>query len=306
MRTWKPARSASILIVLLWSALCPGADQPPADSPTSESSLFTFVQFSDVHVGNKANLPIHKRLAAAVKLANRLEPDFVIDTGDMTTHPVYEASAANLAEYDQYKKYVAPLTMPLYNVPGNHDIGYFEPGGHTWGGGKPWGNYEELVAAYKRAFGPLDQSFTHKGFRFVLFDDNPPISRQPGRLTTKQLAWIEGELTKGETAFLFCHVQVLRDGTGPPWGKSAQRLVELCKRHAVAAVAYGHQHQLHSKTLDGTQYIMCPDLKVPGHQGVCQYRVFADRFELWLFDVFSQKGAQVGSYRYPRAAVLAK
>ena len=74
----------------------------------------------------------------------------------------------------------------------------------------------------------------------------------------------------------------------------------------MAAVAYGHQHQLHSKTLHGTQYIMCPDLKNPGHQSVCQYRVFADHFELWLFDVFSQGGEQVGSYRYPRAAVLAR
>jgi len=303
MKRRRRRSTASIAVLLVSSVLCLGADRPLPASHRSEPPLFTFMQFSDVHVGNPANRPVHRRLEAAVKLANSLAPAFVIDTGDMTTHPVYEASAANLAEYGEYKRYVKPLTMPRYNVPGNHDIGYFDPGGRTRRGGKPWGNYKALVAAYRRELGPIDQSFCHLGFRFVLVNNNPPGSRKAGHLSAKQLKWIEGELRQGDTEFIFCHVQVLRDGTGPPWGESAERLVAMCKKYGVAAVAYGHRHQRHVKTLDGTQYVMCPDLKMPGHQAVYQYRVFPDRFELWLYDVFSQKGEQVSSHAYPRAAI---
>jgi predicted phosphodiesterase len=260
------------------------------------------MQFSDVHVGNPVNRPVHRRLEAAVALANSLRPVFVIDTGDMTTHPVYDANAANLAEYGEYKRYTKPLTMPLYNVPGNHDIGYFDPGGRKRKDGKPWGDYTALVAAYKKELGPLDRSFCYRGIRFILINNNPPASRQPGHLSTKQLTWIESELKRGDTEFIFCHVQVLRDGTGPPWGESAERLAALCKMYHVAAVAYGHQHQQHVKTRHGTHYIMCPDLKMPDHQAVLQYRVFRDHFELWIYDVFSQRGRPVGSYRYPCAA----
>lgn len=284
------------MAMLLWSS---------AMAASAEEPLFTFVQISDAHVGNPENVPEHKRLVAAVRLANRLEPDFVIDSGDMTTHPVYEASVENLAEYDQYKKYVAPLKMPLYTVPGNHDIGYWNTQGRTRKG-KPWGDYEKLVEAYKQKMGPLDQSFTHQGFRFILFNFNPPMSREPGHLTEKQFTWIENELKRGDTAFLFCHVQLLQNGEGPLWGESATRLGDLIRKHNVAAVAYGHQHQLHNKTLHGTQYIMCPDLKVAGHQSICQYRVYSDHFDLWLYDVFSHEGKKLGSYPYRRQAVVPK
>ena len=292
-----PIALTGLLAILVWSSgALSSADEP----------LFTFVQISDAHVGNPANLPEHKRLIAAVRLANLLEPDFVIDTGDLTSSPVYEASPENLAEYDQYKEYVAPLKMPLYTVPGNHDIGYWRTEGRTRKGGKPWGDYDELVEAYKEKMGPLDQSFTHKGIHFILFNFNPPMSREPGHLTEEQFAWIEAELEQSETAFLFCHVQLLKNGEGPVWGDSARRLVALIREHNVAAVAYGHQHQLHNVTLHGTQYIMCPDLKVPDHQSICQYRVYSDHFDLWLYDVFSHEGTQLGSYPYPRAAVAAE
>ena len=58
--------------------------------------LFRFVQITDVHVGQQDNLPEHERLKAAVALINSLGPAFVIDTGDVATRPVHEATEANL------------------------------------------------------------------------------------------------------------------------------------------------------------------------------------------------------------------
>ncbi|MBN2292763.1 MAG: metallophosphoesterase [Pirellulales bacterium] len=275
-RTWMAG-----FVLLLACTACTAEEKP----------LFTFMQFSDVHVGHGSNRPAHKRLLAAIKLANKLKPSFVIDSGDMTTHPVYKAIPEYLAELDEYRKYVAKLAMPIYPLPGNHDIGYFD-----YTGSKYSQDHEALVAAYKKKIGPLNQSFTHQGFRFILFNNNPPLSGQPGHISDETFGWIESELKKGEKAFLFCHVQILKDGTGPPWGDSAERLVALCEKYGVMAVAYGHQHAFHIKTRERTRYIMCPDLKNPGHREVLQYRIFRDRFELWLYDVFSQKVKRAGRY----------
>ena len=294
MRISRIAYLASIVVVAVLSACYPAAGEPPSQSSPPESPLFTFMQFSDVHVGQEANRPIHKRLVAAVKLANALKPSFVINTGDMTTHPVYEASEVYLGEFDEYKRYIAPLTMPMYDVPGNHDIGYSDAAE----GSRYEQDYDALVAAYEEKIGPLKQSFTYRGLRFILFNNNPRATRQPGHISQEQFDWLEGELERNEIALLFCHVQILEDGAGSPWGESAKRLAALCQRYRVAAVAYGHQHQSHLKTLHGTHYIMCPDLKMPDHQAVYQYRVFARRFELWVYDVFSQKGTQMASQSF--------
>jgi len=265
--------------------------------------LFTFVQFSDVHVGSKHNQPLHRRLQAAVALTKALKPAFVIDTGDVTTHPVYRACEEYLAELDDYRRYADSLACPLYVVPGNHDIGYADPGNDTWGDGHPWGDHTRLVEAFEFMIGPLDQSFCHKGMRFVLVNNNPVASGEPGALSLEQLAWIEQELARGETAFVFCHVELLERGTGPLWGASAKTLAGLCKDYGVPAVAYGHRHQLRVTPVEGTHYIMCPDLYVPGHEHILQYRVFARRFELWRYHVFSGLGEQLASCAFPQRSL---
>ena len=265
-----------------------------------EIPLFTFVQFTDVHVGNPVNTPVHIRLEAAVNLANAIEPAFVIDTGDLTNDPVYEANASNLSEYTEYKKVVSLLEAPLYTIPGNHDIGYPEPKNTTRGDGNPWGEYGELVKAYQKEMGPLDQSFDYKGFRFILANNNPVCTGEPGYLSTKQLGWIEKLLRSGKTTFIFCHVQVLENGTTLPWGDAATSLVALCEKYSVAAVMYGHKHEMHLTDFGGIPYIMCPDLKVPGHQGVFQYSVFRNHFEVWHYDVFEGTGTLAGNFRYPK------
>ena len=265
----------------------------------AEQPILTLIQFSDAHVGNPANLPRHDRLAAAVELANARKPAFVIDTGDVASHPVYGAQAEYLAEFDGYLEHVARLAPPLYVVPGNHDIGYPEPAAPR-ADGTPWGDYRELVEAYRLRFAVLDQSFVHSGFRFVLVNNNPRTSKGPGHISAEQFDWIERELACGQTTFVFCHVEVLHEGVGEPWGPSSERLSALCRRHGVPAVAYGHRHEMHLTPLDGTLYVMCPDLKVPGHQAILEYRLFAGHFDLWSFDVLSGQGERLGRFDFAR------
>jgi 3',5'-cyclic AMP phosphodiesterase CpdA len=300
MRLRNTTWALGLVTLFLSGSWAVGNDREPVGTPSStESPRFTFLQISDVHVGHALNRPVHKRLAAAIELANALKSSFVIDTGDMTTHPVYEANEENLAEFAEYKSYAASLIMPLYNVPGNHDIGYLDGGNDVRRDGKRWADGKRLRAWYCRNMGPLDQAFVVGGVSFLLINNNPLKSKSPGYISDDQFQWIEEKLKTSERAFIFCHVQLLENGRGTPWGVSAQGLVGLCRQYRVAAVAYGHYHQAHVKAVDGTQYIMCPDLKQPDHQAIYQYRIFSEHFELWKYDVFSKKGARVGAYSMP-------
>ena len=271
------------------------SSEPPDDPP-----MLMFLQLSDVHVGAEDNRPHHRRLAAAVALANALRPAFVIDTGDVATHPVYAARPEHLAELAEYGRYVSALDMPLHVVPGNHDIGYFEPGDNTtWGDGQLWADSDELEPVFEQEIGPLDQAFESHGFRFVLVNNNPAVTKGPGALSPSQLQFLAGELMKGQTTFVFCHVELLEQGTGPLWGEAANSVAALCREHGVPAVSYGHRHRLHLVKRDRTLYIMCPDLKVPGHDEVLQYRLWLDHFDLWRLNVFSGEGDHLGTYPFP-------
>lgn len=302
--------AAAVYCGLLFFPVSAGDVASPAKQNTVNRNdspcLMTFMQLSDVHVGAEENKPVHKRLQAAVELANSLGIDLVIDTGDICHDPVYAPTEKNFREFSEYKHYLADLNMPYYVVPGNHDIGYFDndldPRKRNFGDG------DLLAARFRKDIGPLDQSFVFRNFRFLLINNNPSYGNQPGYLSDRQLGWIRHELQRAQkqnqTALLFMHIPVLNPKTGKPWGKSSQKLATLVKKYHVVLVAYGHNHIARQCVLDGTCYATCPDLKTKGHTKVYLYRFYADRFDLWEYDVLTQQGKLL--LTYPLAVVDAK
>lgn len=271
---------------------------------TAKPYKFKFMQISDVHVGAPTNQPVHKRLQAAVELANSLSVDLVIDTGDIATHPVYAATDEYLKEFQIYKKHMSALKMPYYVVPGNHDIGYFnndlDPRNVTFADG------DLLAKRFLKEVGPLNQSFVFRGCRFLLINNNPSYGHRPGYVSARQLAWIRHELNRSrqqkQKTFLFMHIPVLHKGKGKPWGGSSQKLVELVKQYQVPLVAYGHEHRFIPTLHEGVLYMMCPDLKVKEHNDVLVYEVYETHFDVWRYNVLTSKKTRVGTYPFPKAA----
>jgi len=84
-------------------------------------SDFTFVQLSDTHIVGEGSryrgLPDTARyLREAIAAVNALvpAPAFVVVTGDLCHH-------GSRAEYAHFVRLLAPLRMPYYVIPGNHD-----------------------------------------------------------------------------------------------------------------------------------------------------------------------------------------
>ena len=281
---WKGALSSNEVSWLHQNSVTGNPD------PLPTSPVFTFAHWSDVHVGDPKHSPIHTKLQAAVQLVNALQPAFVVDTGDITTHPVYGATPENLAEFDEYNSYVTNLQTALYVVPGNHDIGYFDP---PQGG--PYGHdYETLIQAWEDKIGPLNHATTFAGIRFLFVNNNTATTAEPGYLSEAQLDWIGTELHQADRAFIFAHVQIV-DGEGAPWGTDSQSLVSLAEQHGgVALMAFGHGHASLWESRNGITYIEHPSLD--DTESVYLYEVYENEVEVWSYNVFSMERVPIGSF----------
>ena len=144
---------------------------------------FFFLQMSDPQFGmytaNKDFVQETANFEFAIASANRLRPAFVVICGDLVNK---EGDPAQIAEY---QRIAAKLdrSIPLHNVAGNHDVGN-EP-------------TPELLAAYRKNFGPDYYTFRHGDFAGIVLDSS--LIQHPDKApaeAAKQEAWLTSELEK--------------------------------------------------------------------------------------------------------------
>jgi 3',5'-cyclic-AMP phosphodiesterase len=184
------------------------------------SEPFLLVQLSDSHVGANWNgVDPVRRLRAAVKSVSRLDPGpgAVLISGDLVEN------AAD-AEYEQLRRLVEPLDLPLYVLPGNHDDRdalrrHFDVPG---GAGEP--------VQYTVDLGPL---------RLVAIDSTIP-GEEPGELDSERLAWLDEELAAAPArpTLLALHHPPLWTGV-PAIDEIGLRVED---RHALGDVVGRHPH----------------------------------------------------------------
>jgi predicted phosphodiesterase len=175
---------------------------------------------------------IHEKVVAEVAKAR---PEFVMSVGDYIEG--YEPTDTLKLEeqWQEYKAIVAPLKVPFYYVPGNHDI-----------------TFDNALGAYERHVGRPYYSFDHKNIHFIVLD----VSRweSSDKLPAEQLDWLAADLAAADKAkftFVFFHK--------PFWTATVTEgkpdtLHSLFKAHGVDAVFNGHFHQYFSATYDGIKY----------------------------------------------------
>jgi 3',5'-cyclic AMP phosphodiesterase CpdA len=107
--------------------------------------------------------------------------DFAIILGDVV--------GDTLPLYDRYKRIMAQIGIPIYNVPGNHDENYDAPDDHY------------ALETFKRHFGPPYYSFDYGNTHFIVLDDVEYLgrnaegrSRYRGRIGERQLNWLANDL----------------------------------------------------------------------------------------------------------------
>ena len=148
------------------------------------SGRFLLAQVTDMHIkaGGKLSYKVvdtEASLARCVRqiLALPQVPDAVLFTGDLTDFGKRE-------EYENLARLVAPLTMPVYLMPGNHD----DPE-----------TMREMFPSHRylrQRTGKLDYVIDEFPVRIVALDSTIP-QKSPGLLTKAQLAWLDDTLGAG-------------------------------------------------------------------------------------------------------------
>lgn len=188
---------------------------------------FIFVQITDAHVGRDDLVARFARHLATFPAPTA----FVVNTGDLVggvdTVPPEKAQA----QYDRYLRAASAFTVPLFNLPGNHEhVAFNTPNPDTshplYGKG-----------LYRKVFGPTFYSWDWAGVHAVALDGTSLPYQE--RLGANQLAWLAADLARqpsGKPLLLFCHqpVHTLRD---------AKELAGVLRGRRVLGAFCGHLHE---------------------------------------------------------------
>ncbi len=265
-------RRAFLSSALTATALGAAASCAKPPEVAARKKLFSFVQYSDVHVQPESGAK--EGFLAAIEKMNSLKPDFALGTGDFVMDSLaVDETRANLL-YDMYIECCKSFTVPVHNVMGNHEVfGIYAPDkvplDHP-----DWG--KEL---YKKRLGDgkTYRSFDHKGVHFLLLDsigiepnpDKPGSSRYIGELGAEQLAWLEQDLANvpAETPIIgAAHIPIftwreqLANGPTFPSGRGtvitdAKAALDMLMKRKFFGFLEGHIHVNELYAYLGTKFI---------------------------------------------------
>ncbi len=195
-----------------------------------------FVQISDSHIGfdKPANTDVTATLREAVaKIKAASEPpSFVLHTGDLT-------HLSKPSEFDTLQQVLSELSLPIFYVPGEHDV--LQDDGNSY-----------LERFGKGTQGAGWQSFDQSGVHFIGLVN--VVNLKAGGLGTlgdEQLDWLEKDvkrLKRSTPIVVFAHIPLW--SVYPEWGwgtDDSARALSLLKPFGSVSVLNGHIHQVMSK-----------------------------------------------------------
>jgi hypothetical protein len=208
-------------------------------STTNES--FRFAIMGDTRPPPSGR-PVEQTLMFArnIEMANESGGDFAVIVGDLifgcTDDPALVAE-----EWDHYDAALRRFMIPVYSVPGNHDV---------------WN--DASLAIWTERYGDAYFSWDHKGAHFVAL-----CSELPGEVNTVtggQFEWLKRDLKKtgAKHIFVFLHKPLWkRDYVGSDGVDRWAPVHELFARHGVSAVFAGHEHEYCMyPEVDGVSYFV--------------------------------------------------
>lgn len=177
-------------------------------SPAPRTNSFTFIHASDTHLSEQS-LP---RLKKVRSMVDSLKPAFMLVTGDLIKDAlrVSEKEAASL--YEMYVREISKFSIPVWNVPGNHEIFGIE-------------RHKSLVSEnhplygkkmYRHYLGPDYYSFSYGGIHFIgLNSVDYHDLWYYGHIDSLQLDWIRRDvsaLDKSIPIVTFNHIPFFSGG----------------------------------------------------------------------------------------------
>jgi 3',5'-cyclic AMP phosphodiesterase CpdA len=172
----------------------------------------------------------------AIDAANRLRPAFVVVTGDLTNR---QGDSAQIAEYRRIAS-TLDRSIPLYNVPGNHDVAL------------PMSS--QSVRSYRAIYGSDYYTFDRNGIRGVVINSSlfKEASLAPEEAAAQE-RWLEKTIADARAAkqrvIVFQHHPWFLTGIDEPdqyYNLPVEKRRQVMKLFGDAGVRYvfaGHYHR---------------------------------------------------------------
>ncbi len=207
-----------------------------ASMMSAGAGALRFVQISDSHIGfdKPANADVTGTLREAIaKIKAEPEPPaFVLHTGDLT-------HLSRAPEFDTLQQVVSELSLPVFYVPGEHDV--LEDEGQSY-----------LQRFGKGTVGAGWHSFDHGGTHFIgLVNVLNLKAGGLGSLGGEQLEWLEKDvksLKSSTPIVVFAHIPLWT--VYPEWGwgtDDSEQALSYLKKFGSVSVLNGHIHQVMQK-----------------------------------------------------------
>ena len=210
---------------------------------------FFFIQMSDPQFGfSDANKSVGKETLLyekAVGIVNRLNPDFVVITGDFVHD---HADSIQWREFNRITGMISE-SVPVHMVPGNHEYST-NPS-------------EEEFARYKEVYGDDKFCFSHKKNLFIGINSYL-LKTDSNKLEDIQFEWLENELEGAKNIrniVVFTHHPFFATDPDEPETYSniglekRNKYLELFNKFGVKAVFAGHFHKNSSGNYKGMDMI---------------------------------------------------
>ena len=254
--------------------------QPAAATGAEASDSLSFVVLG--HVRGEGNGRLHRLMDELLEEVRSLDPAFAILTGDMIWgdyHSEVPDSAKVLAQWEELDAALSTLGIPIYRVPGNHDIA-------------------GLVTRdiYYERYGRLPQVVDIGRIRLLLLnsawvpedgDTRKRVDIRGQQLDREQVAFVDSALADTaayDHAFVAMHHLLWWETEDAPWWREVHPTL-TGRVHSVFSGDYGPAKFSHLDR-DGVQYYQSgisgdPSLEIlRGHEW---NRILAQQFDNFLY-----------------------
>lgn len=242
----------------------------------SESEPYFFIQLTDPQFGMfEKNESFEKETVLyekAIVGINKLEPDFVVITGDF----VHDQNSE--AQINEFKRLTSKINadIPIYYSPGNHDVGKTPD--------------KQSLKKYRKNYGKDRFVFTHKGSLYIGFN----TSLIKGKLVQeerKQFKWLTKQIRKGKdfnNTVVFCHYPFFIKDIEEPTAYAnidleyRKKYLDLFAENGVDVVFTGHHHNTILNTYGEVQLVTTGSAGKPlgdAPSGMRIIKIYTDKIE---------------------------